>query len=250
MSMAADESRVCLVTGASRGIGAAIALHLGKAGHRIIGSATTAEGAADISTRLQDAGIVGRGIVLRVDNSDSVAGVLEDIAANEGMPLVLVNNAGISRDNLLVRMKPDEWHDVIGTNLDALFRLSGAVVRAMMRARWGRIVNLSSVVARMGNAGQTNYVAAKAGIEGFTRALAREVASRNITVNAVAPGFIETDMTHALDEQQRERMRAMIPMGRLGAVDDVAALVTFLISGAASYVTGETIHVNGGMYMS
>ena len=242
--------RVCLVTGASRGIGAAIARHLALAGHRVIGTATTAEGAAAIGESLDALGCAGRGLMMRVDDSQSITAGLADIEAREGAPSVLVNNAGIARDNLIVRMKPEEWHDVISTNLDALYRLSSAVVRTMMRARWGRIVNLSSVVARMGNGGQTNYAAAKAGIEGFTRALAREVASRGITVNAVAPGFIETDMTAALDEAQRERMRAMIPVGRLGSADDVAGLVAFLVSDSAGYLTGETIHVNGGMYMN
>ena len=247
---AAGAQRVCLVTGASRGIGAAIALQLGTVGHRVIGTATTAQGAATITAQLAARGLSGRGIVMRVDDPASVTAGLADIEAHEGAPLILVNNAGIARDNLLARMKPDEWHDVISTNLDSLYRLSSAVVRTMMRARWGRIVNLSSVVARMGNAGQTNYGAAKAGIEGFTRALAREIASRGITVNAVAPGFIATDMTAALDEAQLERMRTMIPMGRLGASEDVAALVGFLVSEAAGYITGETIHVNGGMYMN
>ena len=247
---AADASRVCLVTGASRGIGAAIALHLAAAGHRVVGTATTESGAETIAAQFAAHDLAGRGIVMRVDDAASVAAGLENINAQEGSPLVLINNAGITRDNLLVRMQADEWHDVVGTNLDALYRLSSAVVRTMMRARWGRIVNLSSVVARMGNAGQTNYAAAKAGIEGFTRSLAREIASRGITVNAVAPGFIATDMTAALDETQRERMRVAIPLGRLGTPQEVAALVGFLVSEAAAYITGETIHVNGGMYMN
>ena len=244
------DSRIALVTGASRGIGAAIADRLATAGFRVIGSATSEAGAAAISARLGQLRSDSRGIVMRVDDDASVTAGLADVGAREGLPLVLVNNAGVTRDNLIVRMKPAEWSEVMQTNLTALFRTCSPLVRGMMRARWGRIVNIGSVVAGMGNAGQTNYAAAKAGIEGFSRALAREVASRNITVNVVAPGFIATDMTASLNEAQQEAMLTSIPMGRLGSVDDVATLVAFLCSDAAGYITGETIHVNGGMYMS
>ncbi len=246
----APQHRVAVVTGASRGIGAAIAERLARDGFRVIGTATSETGAEAISKRLERLCPGSRGIEMRVDDDTSVAAALAAIGASEGAPLVLVNNAGVTRDNLLVRMKPAEWSEVLQTNLTALFRTCSPLVRGMMRARWGRIVNIGSVVAGMGNAGQTNYAAAKAGIEGFSRALAREVASRNITVNVVAPGFIATDMTASLNDAQRESMLTNIPMGRLGSVDDVAALVAFLCSDAAGYITGETIHVNGGMYMS
>lgn len=238
-----------LVTGASRGIGAAIADHLAAAGHLVIGTATSAAGARSITDRLAGAGRRGRGIEMRVDDDASVAAALAGVDAAEGAPLILVNNAGVTRDNLIVRMKPAEWNEVLQANLTALYRLCSPLVRGMMKARWGRIVNIGSVVGGMGNAGQTNYAAAKAGMEGFSRALAREVASRNITVNVIAPGFISTDMTAALTEGQREAMLAGIPMGRLGSVEDVAALAAFVCSDAAGYITGETIHVNGGMYM-
>ena len=242
-------ARLALVTGASRGIGAAIADRLAANGFHVVGTATTAAGAQAIGERLAAAGHPGRGIEMRVEDEASVAAALADIDKAEGAPLVLVNNAGVTRDNLIVRMKPAEWNDVLQTNLTALYRLCSPLVRGMMKARWGRIVNIGSVVGGMGNGGQTNYAAAKAGMEGFSRALAREVASRGITVNVVAPGFIATDMTAALTDAQRESMLSGIPMGRLGSVDDVAALVAFVCSDAAGYITGETIHVNGGMYM-
>lgn len=242
-------ARLALVTGASRGIGAAIADRLAADGFHVVGTATTGAGAQAITARLAAAGGTGRGIEMRVEDEASVAAALADIDKAEGAPLVLVNNAGVTRDNLIVRMKPAEWNDVLQTNLTALYRLCSPLVRGMMKARWGRIVNIGSVVGGMGNGGQTNYAAAKAGMEGFSRALAREVASRGITVNVVAPGFIATDMTAALTDAQRESMLSGIPMGRLGSVDDVAALVAFVCSDAAGYITGETIHVNGGMYM-
>lgn len=243
------QARVALVTGASRGIGAAIADALAAAGHRVVGTATTADGASAITARLATAAQPGRGIVLRVDDEAAVSAALADLDAHEGAPGILINNAGITRDNLIVRMKAADWQAVLDTNLTSLFRLCGPVVKSMMRARWGRIVNIGSVVAGMGNAGQANYVAAKAGMEGFSRALAREVASRGITVNVVAPGFIDTDMTAALADSQREALLTSIPLGRLGTPADVAALVAFLCGDAAGYITGETIHVNGGMYM-
>lgn len=248
-AQAGGNGRLALVTGASRGIGAGIADRLLAAGHTVIGTATSAAGAQAISERFAAAGGRGRGIEMRVDDDASVSTALADIERNEGTPLLLVNNAGVTRDNLIVRMKPADWNDVLQANLTSLYRLCSPLVRGMMKARWGRIVNIGSVVGGMGNAGQTNYAAAKAGMEGFSRALAREVASRGITVNVIAPGFIATDMTAALTDAQRESMLAGIPMGRLGSVDDIAALVAFVCSDAAGYITGETIHVNGGMYM-
>lgn len=244
---ATDDRKVALVTGASRGIGSAIAGNLAAAGYRVIGTATSEKGAAAITQRLQ--GFDGSGMVLDVANAASVETVLKEIGERFGAPAILVNNAGITRDNLLVRMKEDEWNDVINTNLTALYRMSKAVLRGMMRERWGRIVNVTSVVGSMGNAGQSNYAATKAGSAGFARSLAREVGSRSITVNAVAPGFIDTDMTRALADGQREAMLQQIPLGRLGAPDEIAAVVAFLCSDAAAYITGETVHVNGGMYM-
>jgi 3-oxoacyl-[acyl-carrier protein] reductase len=241
--------RICLVTGASRGIGAAIADALGAAGHVVVGTATTADGAARIGERLAAASVQGRGIVLDVASPDSIDQALADITAREGAPLVLVNNAGITVDNLLMRMKDEEWQRVLDTNLGSVFRLCKAALRAMTRARWGRIVNISSVVGSMGNAGQSNYAASKAGMEGFTRSLAREIGSRGITVNCVAPGFIDTDMTRELPESQRTHLLEQIPLGRLGGAAEVAAVVAFLASDGAGYVTGETVHVNGGMYM-
>ncbi|MYE24897.1 MAG: 3-oxoacyl-ACP reductase FabG [Gammaproteobacteria bacterium] len=243
--MSDGSARVALVTGASRGIGAAIAERLIADGFRVAGSATTAEGAREIEDTLGGAGI---GVVLRLEDEASVAAAIDDVQSRCGAPVVLVNNAGITRDNLLVRMSPEQWGDVLAANLTGLYRLTRPLLRGMMRARWGRIVNLSSVVARMGNAGQSNYAAAKAGIEGFTRALAQEVGARGITVNAVAPGFIDTDMTRALAEDARAALVERIALGRMGATADVAAAVSFLTSDGAGYITGETVHVNGGLY--
>ena len=242
--------KVALVTGASRGIGRAIALALGKAGATVIGTATTETGGEAITAMLGDDGLQGWGIALDVTAPDSCQEVIKIITEQYGAPLILVNNAGITRDNIMLRMKDDEWDDVINTNLSAIFRMSKAVLRGMTRARWGRIINISSVVGSMGNQGQANYAAAKAGVEGFTRALAREVGSRNITINTVAPGFIETDMTRALPEQQQSFLREQIPLARLGQPEEIAAAVAFLASASAGYITGETLHVNGGMYMN
>jgi len=244
------QGKVALVTGASRGIGQAIALQLGAQGATVIGTATSEKGAQSISQVLQDNGIQGTGMLLNVCDAESVAATLERIQTEFGTPLILVNNAGITRDNLMLRMKDDEWFDVIDTNLHSLYRMSKAVLRGMTKARWGRIISIGSVVGAMGNAGQVNYAAAKAGLEGFGRALAREVGSRSITVNAVAPGFIDTDMTRDLPEAQREALLTQIPLGRLGQAQEIANVVGFLASEQASYVTGATIPVNGGMYMS
>ncbi|MCY1490742.1 3-oxoacyl-[acyl-carrier-protein] reductase FabG [compost metagenome] len=244
------QGKVALVTGASRGIGQAIALELGRQGAVVIGTATSASGAESIAEFLKNNGIEGAGLVLDVSNDESVASTLEHIQQHLGQPLILVNNAGITRDNLMLRMKDDEWFDVINTNLNSLYRLSKAVLRGMTKARWGRIINIGSVVGAMGNAGQTNYAAAKAGLEGFSRALAREVGSRSITVNSVAPGFIDTDMTRELPEAQRDALLTQIPLGRLGQAEEIAKVVGFLASDGAAYVTGATIPVNGGMYMS
>jgi 3-oxoacyl-[acyl-carrier protein] reductase len=240
---------VALVTGASRGIGLAIAHTLAKAGATVIGTATSEAGAAAISQRFADEGLPGRGLLLNVGDASSVDAALKDIEAREGSPAILVNNAGITRDNLLLRMKAEEWDEVINVNLGSIFRLSKGVVRGMMKARKGRIITIASVVGVMGNAGQANYAAAKAGIIGFSKSMAREVGSRGITVNVVAPGFIATDMTDQLSEEQRVRLVEQVPVGRLGQVDDVAQAVLFLSSPHASYITGETLHVNGGMYM-
>jgi 3-oxoacyl-[acyl-carrier protein] reductase len=240
------DSRVALVTGASRGIGAAIARRLSE-DYFVVGTATSETGAASIAAALGDG---GTGLVLRVDDDASVADLYATLTEQDRMPLVLVNNAGITGDNLLMRMKSDEWDSVINTNLTGLYRMVKPAIRAMMKARWGRIVNLSSVVARMGNPGQSNYVASKAGIEGFTRSLAQEVGSRGITVNAVAPGFIETDMTAALEASQAEQLASRIPLGMLGQADDIAQAVAFLAGDNAGYITGETLHVNGGLYMA
>ena len=240
------KDQVALVTGASRGIGAAIASSLANCGATVVGTATGESGVAAINDRL---GGKGRGLVLDVSNDASVQAAIADIQANEGAPTVVVNNAGITRDNLLLRMKPDEWESVLATNLSGVFRVSKACLRGMMKAKHGRIINIASVIGIMGNPGQANYAAAKAGIIGFSKSMAREVGSRNITVNVVAPGFIDTDMTRVLAEEQRNSMLQQIPLGRLGAVDDIAAAVLFLASDAAAYVTGETLHVNGGMLM-
>lgn len=242
--------RAALVTGASRGIGRAILLRLARDGFDAAGTATSDTGMQAIDETLRSQGLAGRAYPLRVQDEGSVETLLARMKADDFSPLVLVNNAGITRDNLLLRMSSDEWQEVIDTNVTALYRLCKPLLRAMTKARWGRIVNLSSVVARMGNAGQTNYAASKAAIEGFSRALAQEVGSRNVTVNVVAPGFIETEMTEVLSEEQKGQMMSRIPLGRMGSVDDVASLVAYLASDSAGYVTGETIHVNGGMYMA
>ncbi|MGB2260904.1 MAG: 3-oxoacyl-ACP reductase FabG [Porticoccaceae bacterium] len=244
------EQKVALVTGASRGIGAAIADNLGSEGMVVVGTATTEDGAEKISQRFAENNIVGRGMVLNVTDADSINDVLTAIGEEFGAPTILVNNAGITKDNILMRMKEEEWTDVVDTNLTAVFRLAKACVRPMTKARWGRIINISSVVGSMGNGGQSNYSATKAGVEGFSRALAKELGSRSITVNAVAPGFIATDMTKDLPEANKEAMLSQIPLARLGNPDEIAAVVNFLVSEAAGYITGETIHVNGGMYMS
>jgi 3-oxoacyl-[acyl-carrier protein] reductase len=242
--------KVALVTGASRGIGAAIAEQLGKAGAIVIGTATSESGAAAISARLKEQGIRGSGKVLNVTSAESVEALLKSVQEEFGAPAILVNNAGITKDNLLMRMSDDEWFDVINTNLSSIYRLSKGVLRGMMKARWGRIINISSVVGSMGNPGQANYAATKAGVSGFARSLAAEVGSRNITVNTVAPGFIDTDMTKVLPEEQKQQLLSRIPLGRLGAPEEIAGVVSFLASDAAAYISGETIHVNGGMYMS
>jgi 3-oxoacyl-[acyl-carrier protein] reductase len=242
--------KAALVTGASRGIGRAILEQLARSGFYAVGTATSADGAEAIQRRLAGAGLEGRGYQVRVDDSASVQSFVERLKSDDIVPLVLVNSAGVTRDNLLLRMTDDEWNDVINTNVSSLYRLCKPLLRGMTRARWGRIVNVSSVIGRMGNAGQTNYVASKSAIEGFTRALALEVGSRNITVNAIAPGFIATDMTEALSDEQKQAMLARVPLGRMGAVDEVAQLVSYLVSDAAAYITGETIHINGGLYMT
>ncbi len=242
--------QVALVTGASRGIGRAIALELGKMGAVVVGTATTVEGAADIQKGLDAAGVQGLGAALNVTDAPACEALLAQIEEKFGAVGILVNNAGITRDNLAMRMKEDEWDAVIDTNLKAVFRLSKLVMRGMMKARTGRIINITSVVGASGNPGQANYAAAKAGVAGMTRALAQELGSRNITVNCVAPGFIDTDMTKALPDAQRDALLTKIPLGRLGQADEIAAAVGFLASPRASYVSGITLHVNGGMYMS
>ncbi|HYM41907.1 MAG TPA: 3-oxoacyl-ACP reductase FabG [Steroidobacteraceae bacterium] len=243
------ENEVALVTGASRGIGAAIALALGKAGARVIGTATSAEGAARLDATFASHGYNGRGAVLDAGSAESIEALMAGLEKAGELPTILVNNAAITRDALLLRMKPEDWDRVIATNLTAVFRLSKACVRRMMKERRGRIVNLTSVVGLTGNPGQANYAAAKAGLLGFTKSLAQELASRGITVNAVAPGFIDTDMTRTLSEEQRSALLTRVPLGRLGTVEDIAAAVLFLVSPQAGYITGETLHVNGGMYM-
>ena len=242
--------KLALVTGATRGIGRAIALQLGRDGATVIGTATTEAGAAQISEALAQAGVQGAGMALNVRDSAACDAVLDALQKQRGDVLILVNNAGITRDNLALRMKDAEWDEVMETNLKAVFRLSRAVMRGMMKARWGRIINITSVVGASGNAGQANYAAAKAGVVGMTKSLSRELGSRNITVNCVAPGFIDTDMTRALPEAQRTALLGQIPLGRLGAPEDIAAAVAYLASPAAGYVTGCVLHVNGGMYMA
>jgi 3-oxoacyl-[acyl-carrier protein] reductase len=243
------ENELALVTGASRGIGRAIALELGRRGASVIGTATTEQGAASIGQALAAAGVQGRGIVLDVSDAGSVERCFKEVEAAEGTPSILVNNAGVTRDGLLMRMSAEDWQAVLDTDLTAVYRTCKAVMRGMMKARRGRIVNIASVIAVMGNAGQSNYAAAKAGMIGFSKSLAREVGSRGITVNVVAPGFIVTDMTDALNEEARKALLDRVPLGRLGAPEDVAHAVAFLASSEAGYVTGETLHVNGGMYM-
>ena len=240
------KGEIALITGASRGIGASIAAALAAAGARVIGTATSENGASAISETLGDA---GRGVVLNIGDDASVQAAIKDINDNEGAPTILVNNAGITRDNLLMRMKQDEWDDVLSTNLSGLYRVSKACLRGMMKARKGRMINIASVIGVTGNAGQANYAAAKAGMIGFSKSLAKEIGSRNITVNVVAPGFIDTDMTRVLPEDQKAAMLGQIPLGRLGDGADIANAVVFLASPAGSYVTGETLHVNGGMLM-
>jgi 3-oxoacyl-[acyl-carrier protein] reductase len=245
-----DQAKVALVTGASRGIGKAIAQHLAADGFTVVGTATSDAGADRITAYLHESGNPGCGMTLDVADLGSVTAVVKAIGEQFAAPLVLVNNAGITRDNILMRMKPDEWDDVIQTNLSALYRVSKACLRGMTKARWGRIVSITSVVGSMGNMGQSNYAATKAGAEGFSRALARELGSRSVTVNCVAPGFIDTDMTRELSDEQRDLMLGQIPLGRLGAPEEIAALVAFLCSEPAGYITGETVHINGGMHMA
>jgi 3-oxoacyl-[acyl-carrier protein] reductase len=240
---------IALVTGASRGIGLAIAVELARQGARVVGTATSNDGARAIGSQLATLPAGGRGVLLDVCDADSIAAAIDDIDRNEGAPSILVNNAGVTRDNLLLRMQQTDWDTIIETNLSAIFRMSKACLRGMLKARRGRIVNIGSVIGSMGNAGQTNYAAAKAGLIGFTKALAREVGSRNITVNAVSPGFIDTDMTRAMSEAQRQALLEQIPLQRLGEPADIAAAVVFLASPAGAYITGATLHVNGGMYM-
>ena len=253
---ASSAGHTALVTGASRGIGRAIAEHLGRQGCTVIGTATTEAGAKAISAALSEAGVKGEGRVLNVaadgaeSGSSPITALVEAVTGQYGSPTVLVNNAGITRDNLLLRMKDDEWSAVLDTNLNALYRVCKACLRGMTKARWGRIINISSVVGSSGNPGQTNYAASKAGIEGFTRSLALEVGSRGITVNAVAPGFIDTDMTRDLPPEQADSLKSRIPLGRLGEAAEIAAAVGFLAGPGGGYITGETLHVNGGMYMT
>lgn len=249
MSREVLSGQVALVTGASRGIGAAIADLLAEQGALVVGTATSDSGAERIHERLARAPVAGAGRRLDVTDSDGVSALLQAVAKDCGAPTIVVNNAAITRDNLLLRLGEDDWNGVIEANLNGVFRVSKAALRGMMKARGGRIVNIASVVGQMGNAGQSNYAAAKAGLIGFTRSLAREVGSRQITVNAIAPGFIETDMTDALDEHTREAMLAQIPLQRLGSVADVAGAVAFLVGPAAGYITGETLNVNGGLHM-
>lgn len=243
------QNQIALITGASRGIGQAIALKLGKDGATVVGSATTVKGAESISSYLKDAGIEGMGMVLNVNDADQIKNLIAETRKKFGEVTILVNNAGITRDDLLVRMKDEKWDEVIETDLKSVFRLSREVLRAMMMARSGRIINISSIVGSTGNIGQANYAAAKAGVLGLSKSLAREVGSRNITVNCVAPGFVDTDMTRALTEKQQKDLLQYVPLKRLGQTEDIAAAVAFLASPSAGYITGATLHVNGGMYM-
>jgi 3-oxoacyl-[acyl-carrier protein] reductase len=242
------DGKIVLVTGATRGIGKAIALTMGKAGATVIGTATSEAGANNVSQMLDDEKISGKGIMLDVTDNDQISKLDETIKKDFGSVDILVNNAGITRDNILIRMKEDEWEDIINTNLSSIYKMSKSVLRGMIKKRSGRIISITSVVGAMGNAGQTNYAAAKAGIIGFTKSLAREVGVRGVTVNAIAPGFIETDMTDSLPQDQKEALASQIPMGRLGTVDEVAQTVLFLAGDGGSYITGQTLHVNGGMY--
>jgi 3-oxoacyl-[acyl-carrier protein] reductase len=244
------QNQIAFVTGATRGIGHAIALELGRRGATVIGTATTEDGAQIISSYLKEAGVNGRGATLNVNNTAQMESVLKAVHEEFGDIVILVNNAGITRDNLLLRMKDEEWDEILETDLKSVFRLSRAVLRAMMRARYGRVINISSVVGATGNIGQSNYAAAKAGLFGFSKSLAREVGSRNITVNCIAPGFIATDMTRSLTEKQQQYLMQQIPLGRLGQSEDVASAVAFIASPAAGYITGATLHVNGGMFMN
>ena len=243
------QNQIALITGASRGIGRAIALELGRQGAIVVGTATTEEGAGIISNYLREAKLKGEGMLLNVNNAAQIESLLKAVHDKFGDIVILVNNAGITRDNLLIRMKDEEWDDILETDLKSVFRLSRNVLRPMMKARYGRIVNISSVVGATGNMGQANYAAAKAGIFGFSKSLAREVGSRNITVNCIAPGFIETDMTRSLTSQQQQNLIQHVPLGRLGRPEEVASVVAFIASPAAGYITGATIHVNGGMHM-
>ena len=244
------QGQIALVTGASRGIGRSIALSMGRQGASIVGTSTSELGARGVTAALSDAGIEGRGVVLDVTHGESVLNVVRQIEENFGPISILVNNAGITRDNLLLRMKDEEWDDILETNLSSVFRVTKACLRGMVRARRGRVITVTSIVGATGNPGQTNYAAAKAGLVGFTKSLASEVASRGITVNGIAPGFIETDMTSSLEQSRRDALVTAIPLGRLGVGEDVAAAAVFLASREASYITGQVIHVNGGLYMS
>jgi 3-oxoacyl-[acyl-carrier protein] reductase len=243
------QNQLALVTGASRGIGQAIALELGRQGVTVVGTATTEDGAQIISRYLKETGVKGAGVTLNVNDIAQIENVLKVVRERFGDIGILVNNAGITRDNLLIRMKDEEWDEIMETDLKSVFRLSRAVLRAMMKARYGRIINISSVVGATGNMGQSNYAAAKAGIFGFSKSLAREVGSRNITVNCIAPGFVETDMTRSLNDNQRQNLLRQVPLGRLGRPEDVASVVAFIASPVSGYITGATLHVNGGMYM-
>jgi 3-oxoacyl-[acyl-carrier protein] reductase len=244
------EGKIALVTGATRGIGRAIALRLGTQGATVIGTATSEKGAQTISDFLKEANIAGVGMVLNVTDADSIETVVSETESQFGAPTIIVNNAGITRDNLLIRMKDDEWNDIIETNLTPIYKLSKRCLRAMTKARWGRIITITSVVGVMGNAGQTNYAAAKAGVIGFSKSLAREVGARGVTVNTVAPGFIDTDMTSSLSDDHKNTLLQQVPVKRLGEPEEIAAAVSFLASQDSGYVTGETINVNGGMYMN